>query len=135
MSSSVPSTIKLYHIVHVDRLPSIIQDSFLWSDAEVQKRTSSGANIGMTSIKRRRLQKSLTSYPDLHVGECIPFYFCPRSVMLYMFYRNNHPDILYHGGQEPLIHLVTDLQQVILGNSEQQALGIYRFQCRFLLFQ
>jgi hypothetical protein len=68
MSSSVPSTIKLYHIVHVDRLPSIIQDSFLWSDAEVQKRTSSGTNIGMTSIKRRRLQKSLTSYPDLHVG-------------------------------------------------------------------
>lgn len=67
----------------------------------------------MSSIKERRMHKTLTSYPDLHVGECVPFYFYPRSVMLYVFYMNNHPDVAYMGGQEPIIHLVADMQKVI----------------------
>jgi hypothetical protein len=29
----VPAQPKIYHIVHVDRLPSIVADGFLWSDA------------------------------------------------------------------------------------------------------
>jgi hypothetical protein len=33
--------------------------------------------------------------------------------MLYLFYRDNHQDITYHDGQEPIIHLVTDLQRVV----------------------
>jgi len=113
MSRPVPTDIKLYHIVHLDRLSSIIQDGFIWSDAEVQQRSSSGTTIGMSSIKERRMHKALTSYPNLHVGECVPFYFCPRSVMLYMFYRDNHQDITYHEGQAPLIHLVTDLLRIV----------------------
>lgn len=113
MSRPVPTVIKLYHIVHLDRLSSIIQDGFIWSDAEVQQRCSSGTTIGMSSIKERRMHKTLTCYPDLHVGECVPFYFCPRSVMLYLFYMNNHPDVAYTGGQEPIIHFVVDLQNVV----------------------
>ena len=34
----VPPRPKIYHIVHVDRLESIIADGYLWSDAEVRKR-------------------------------------------------------------------------------------------------
>lgn len=33
--------------------------------------------------------------------------------MLYMFYKNNHPEITYRGGQGPIIHLVADLQKVV----------------------
>jgi hypothetical protein len=29
---------KVYHIVHVDRLPSIVSDGCLWCDAEVVRR-------------------------------------------------------------------------------------------------
>jgi len=113
MSRPVPTDIKLYHIVHLDRLSSIIQDGFIWSDAEVQQRISSGTTIGMSSIKERRMHNALTCYPDLHVGECVPFYFCPRSVMLYLFYMNNHPDVTYTGGQEPIIHFEVDLHNVV----------------------
>ncbi len=67
----------------------------------------------MSSIKERRMHKTLTSYPDLHVGECVPFYFCPRSAMLYLFHENSHQDITYHEGQEPIIHLVADLKNVL----------------------
>lgn len=67
----------------------------------------------MSTIKSRRLAKTLNSYPDLHVGDCVPFYFCPRSVMLYLFHMNNHPEITYRGGQTPIIHLQADLERTV----------------------
>ena len=74
---------KIYHIVHVDRLPSIIADGSLWCDAEIARRTEANADIGtmigMNSIKQRRLTElTLDSHPSLYVGQCVPFYFCPR---------------------------------------------------------
>ena len=110
---TVPAQPKIYHIVHVDKLPSIIADEFIWCDAEIVRRVPSGTTIGMGKIKTRRLHKPLNSYPDLHVGDCAPFYFCPRSVMLYMFWKNNHPEITYDGGQEPIVHLIADLHDVV----------------------
>ena len=105
---------KLYHIVHVDRLPSIVADGCLWCDAEVVRRAPPGTTIGMNKIKQRRLTElTLSSHPQLHVGDCVPFYFCPRSVMLYLMYQGNHPDLVYRGGQDPIIHLEADLHAVV----------------------
>ncbi|MDR2668574.1 MAG: DUF4433 domain-containing protein, partial [Desulfovibrio sp.] len=109
---SVPEQVRIYHIMHVDRLPSIIKDGFLLSDAQLHEiytvSQSSGTVIGMDGIKKRRLENPLTSYPDLRVGACVPFYFCPRSVMLYVISMGNHPDLRYRAGQEPIVHLVAD---------------------------
>jgi len=106
--------IKLYHIVHVDRLPAIVSTGYLLSDAGLNVRNPSETIIGMDKIKKRRLKTTLSSYPDLCVGECVPFYFSPRSVMLYIMHMKNHPEINYKGGQESIIHLVSDLQKVVL---------------------
>jgi len=38
----VPAEPKLYYIVHVDRLESIVADGFLWCDSEVVRRASGG---------------------------------------------------------------------------------------------
>lgn len=106
---TVPTQPKIYHIVHVDRLRSIIADGYLWCDAEVVRRSSSGTTIGLGRIKQRRLYDlTLTSHPDLHVGDCVPFYFCPRSIMLYLIYRRNS-ELAYSGGQEAIVHLQADL--------------------------
>ena len=114
MNSFVPDQIKIYHILHVSKLPAILDAKHLISDAEVRKRTSAGVTIGMHEIKRRRLEELMfTSHPGLYVGECVPFYFCPRSIMLYMFHMRNHPDIEYREGQEPIIHIVADLQRAV----------------------
>jgi hypothetical protein len=105
---------KLYHIAHVDRLPSIVAEGRLWCDAEVVRRAPPGTTIGMNNIKQRRLNElTLTSHPDLHVGDCVPFYFCPRSVMLCLIYYGNHPELIYRGGQAPIIHLEADLHAVV----------------------
>ena len=109
----VPAHPKIYHIVHVDRLASIVADGHLWCDAESIRRGSAGTTIGMSSIKQRRLRLPLTSWPDLMVGACVPFYFCPRSIMLYLIYRANHPELAYRGGQNPIVHLECDLNEVI----------------------
>ncbi len=109
----VPPNPKIYHIVHVDRLPSIIENGQLWCDAEMIQRGGTGTAIGMDKIKKRRLTKTLNSHPNLHVGNCVPFYFCPRSVMLYMIYRANDPELSYRGGQGPIVHLEADLQQTV----------------------
>jgi len=111
---SVPTTPKIYHIVHFDRLPSIIEDKYLWCDREIIKRECSGTSIGMNKIKHRRLTElKLTSYPELFVGDCVPFYFCSRSVMLYIISRGNHFELSYQNGQESIIHLQADLYEAI----------------------
>lgn len=112
--TGVPAHPKLYHIVHLDRLASIVADGCLWSDAERIKRERGGTTIGMDKIKKRRLQELvLGSHPDLHVGDCVPFYFCPRSVMLYVISKANNPDLRYTGGQRQIVHLEADFAKTV----------------------
>ncbi len=44
------------------------------------------------------------------LNDYVPFYFCPRSVMLYNIWRKA-PNT-YGGGQEPIVHLVTDIDKI-----------------------
>jgi len=110
---SISSTPRIYHIVHGDRLASIIADGVLWCDAEMQRNLRPGTSIGMSTIKERRLRKRLNSCPGLRVGDCVPFYFCPRSVMLYVIYKKNHQELPCRGGQEPIVHLEAEVQEVV----------------------
>lgn len=112
-SPRTPALPKIYHIVHIDRLASIVADGGLWSDSVMSDRTASGTTIGMRSIKERRLRLELPCRPGLHVGECVPFYFCPRSVMLYLIHCANHEELEYRGGQEPIVHLQADLRVAV----------------------
>ena len=109
----VPANPKIYHIVHIDRLSSIIANGRLWCDAKINQHSTSGTTIGMDSIKARRLNKTLNSHRGLHVGDCVPFYFCPRSVMLYVIHQANHPGLGYFGGQVPIVHLEADLRRTV----------------------
>ena len=111
MPTTIPKNPKIMHIVHVDRLQSIVKEGFLWCDAEVARRSLSGTTIGIGEIKQRRMSRSLASYPNLKVGECVPFYFWQRSIMLYVIHCKNHENLTFRGGQEPIVHLVADLQQ------------------------
>jgi len=110
---SAPKHKKIYHILHYDKLPPVLENGFLYSDKTITANASSGTTIGMSSIKRRRLKEcELSSHPGLFVGQCVPFYFCPRSVMLYLIHKRN-PELEYKGGQSPIVHLVADLANTI----------------------
>ena len=108
-----PAAPKLYHITHVDNLPSIVADGALWSDAALIALGGPAASIGMNSIKQRRLGLPLKCHPGDFVGGFVPFYFCPRSIMLFLIHCANHPELKYRGGQTPVLHLELDLHEVL----------------------
>ena len=111
---STPAAPRIYHITHVDNLPGIVADGGLVSDAEIIARGGSATVIGMSEIKRRRVERlPVPCHPGTRVGDYVPFYFCPRSIMLYVIHQANHPELSYRGGQGPIVHLEASLRDVV----------------------
>lgn len=110
-----PGRLKIYHITHVDNLASIVADGTIEAEGRRVSRGRGQISIGMTEIKRRRLHEiSVSCHSDTMVGEYVPFYFCPRSIMLYILHMGNHPDLShYRDGQRPILHLQVDLKTAI----------------------
>jgi hypothetical protein len=110
----VPAAPKIYQITHVDNLASIVKAGRLWSDA---KRIAKGFNcalVGMSEIKRRRVEElPVPCHPGTMVGQYVPFFFCPRSIMLYILHKGNHPDLRYREGQRSIVHLQAELNAVV----------------------
>ena len=119
MLGTVPDQPKIYHIVHIDRLASILDTGYLLSDSSVLYRRIGGTVIGDSQIKERRLRKPLSTYPALNVGDCVPFYFCPRSVLLYLNWKAGQAQLTgasapeSDDGQDRIVHLVADLETVV----------------------
>jgi len=112
--AQTPTQPKIYHITHLRNLAQIVAMGGLCSDA---RRVELGLDceiVGMSEIKRRRLEElEVGCHPGTKVGQYVPFYFCPRSIMLYILHQGNHPDLNYHGGQQPILHLQADLRATV----------------------
>ncbi len=105
---------KIYHITHGRNLRGIVPDGCLWSDEQIIARGGPEGSIGMSEIKRRRLEvHEVKCHPGTRVGQYVPFYFCPRSVMLYILHMKNHPGLAYTEGQRPIVHLEADLLEAV----------------------
>lgn len=107
---AAPERPQIYHITNVDNLASIVADGYLFCDSCISKHPKPGTTIGMASVKQSRMRQPLESHrsPQLYVGDCVPFNFCPRSVMLHAIHVR-HPELAYKGGQEPIVHLQVDV--------------------------
>ena len=111
-----PEDVSIFHITDVENLPGIIESGGLLSDAEMANREPA-AVIGYSHIKLRRLNEiRVECCADRFVGEFVPFYFCPRSPMLYTINMGNtgrEP-----GCQRTIVHLVSTVHAgVSLGRS------------------
>ncbi|MDR0966386.1 MAG: DUF4433 domain-containing protein [Myxococcales bacterium] len=115
-----PENPRVFHITHVDNLPDIISGGGLISDAALMACGGPKASIGMGRIKQRRLSLPVSCHTDLKVGDCVPFYFCPRSIMLFVIQCANSPDLAYRGGQGPIVHLEADLNEVVRWANSQR---------------
>lgn len=108
-----PANPKIYHITHLQNLTSILTAGSISSDARRIRLGMANTNVGMTTIKQRRLGLDVDCHPGTKVGEYVPFYFCPRSIMLYLIFRANHPELSYTGGQDLIVHLQYNLNTVV----------------------
>lgn len=115
-----PKPTRIYHITHVENLVSIIGDGGLLSDAEMIARGGPQVAVGMSDIKRRRLELALKCHAGDKVGDYVPFFFCPRSVMLYILHMGNRPGLTYFGGQDPIVHLEVDVKRTIEWAAEEE---------------
>ena len=110
MPGNVPQNPRIFHITHVENLPSIIASRCLWSDAQRIRRNLQTTNIGYTHIKQRRLNRPVTAGSGGMLGEYVPFNFCCRSVMLFRVSRGHEN---YSGGEDQVVHLFSSVQTAI----------------------
>lgn len=110
MPGTIPPNPPIFHITHVENLPSMIAHGRLWSDRQRIVRNLVTKNIGYSHIKERRLNRPVTTTFGGKLGDYVPFNFCARSVMLYVVSRG-HED--YAGGQEQIVHLVSSVNTAI----------------------
>lgn len=105
--SLTPDDPAAYHITDIENLPAIIQTGALYSDGYLARNGHEPTVVGYSHIKQRRLEVCRVSCAQgqAFVGEFVPFYYCPRSVMLYTINKGNtgRPE----GCQETILHLAT----------------------------
>jgi len=98
----------IYHITPINNLERIIAEGGLRCDRAAQELKV--VNIGHRHIKERRMNRQVPVGPGGTVGDYVPFYFAPRSPMLYAI--NGGWVEGYKGGQKPIIYLCSTAESV-----------------------
>lgn len=98
----------IIHMTHIDNLPGITAGGLVATSA-LQAHGAEYASIAYNSIQQQRAAKAVSCGPGGSLHDYVPFYFAPRSPMLYTIHRGNVP---CQGGQENIVHLVTTAQHV-----------------------
>jgi hypothetical protein len=105
---------EIYHITHIRNLPNILGDGGLWCDHVVSERNLAHVSIAHQHIKDRRSAKQVPCSAGGVLADYVPFYFAPRSPMLYTINRGNVKG--YTDGQSPILHLVSSIETVQKAN-------------------
>jgi hypothetical protein len=103
-----PVPTPILHFTHVDNLASIAEGG-LMSDAACQREARTATEIGSLDIKARRRRQQVPIPPGGLVADYVPFYFAPRSPMMYAL---NSGAYEYRGGFESVVYLVSDLESL-----------------------
>jgi hypothetical protein len=99
----------IYHITHVDNLPGIVAAGGLYCKAQASM-PAQRVNVSHYDLQERRGRCIVTCGPGGNLHDYVPFYFAPRSPMLYALYRGNVAG--YQGGQTPIVYLVASAQRI-----------------------
>jgi hypothetical protein len=98
-----PMPTPLYHFTSIHHLASIIDRGLLCDNGAVTDLLA--VEVGNRGIKERRRHRAVPVGPRGVVADYVPFYFAPRSPMLYAIAMGNVPE--YTGSTDPLLYLVT----------------------------
>lgn len=102
-----PTPVLLFHFTNLSHLGSVCRDGLV-CDSTVGTRLLSEA--GEPAIKARRRQTAVPAGPGGVVADYVPFYFAPRSPMLYRIHRGGVPT--YIGGQSDLVYVCTTVERL-----------------------
>jgi hypothetical protein len=100
----------VYRLIHVDNLATLLTRGALHAPNTTPRDGLPYRTIHNTEVQASRKLKTISCGPRGTIHDYVPFYFGPRSVMLYQLHTGWVKD--YRDGQEPLIYLITTIQEV-----------------------
>lgn len=113
MPRPIPTT--LVHFTHVDHLATVI-DHGLVADTVARTNGLIEVEVGHQGIKEQRRRRAVPIGPGGVVADYVPFYFAPRSPMMFAIDRGTVPT--YQDGCDSLIYLVSSVERLVeLGTS------------------
>lgn len=95
----------LYHITHINNFESIIKQGSLWSHALIKQHRIHYKDVANQDIQSRRERTLIPVGTGDYLHDYVPFYFAPRSPMLYSLKMRSIP-------QEDLVYFMTNTETI-----------------------
>ena len=103
----MPSLTPIYRIIHINNLRVLLEDGGIWCGNAMKQRGTAYQSIGNQALTEKRAARLVNCCNQGNLNDYVPFYFCPRSVMLFQIHKRH--ESTYMGGQEPVIHLESNM--------------------------
>jgi hypothetical protein len=124
----------VYHFTHVDNLPGILEVGGLLADSAAAG-SSLAVDVGDRDIKDARRRRVVPIPPGGPIADYVPFYFAPRSPMMYRIACDCRDGIpgRYADGDDPLVYLVSSMDRIVaaglrwVGTDGNAAAAVSRF--------
>lgn len=126
-----PEPTTIVHFTHVRNLPGMVQHG-LRSDAVCRGQGLTQVEVGDLDIRERRLTLPVGTGPGGFVGDYVPFYFGPRSPMMF---RLRKTDEHFLAEYDEIVYLVTTIEAVEgagrtwVASDRNAALAVADFVC------
>ncbi len=112
----VPNPIRLFHITAIDNLDTICKSGSLVCKNYCDENGVVYNNIAHDGAQGSRAVRAVPNPPGGTIHDFVPFYFAPRSPMLYAINGGRVVDCDYE--QEDILHFETTVNRVIELNEE-----------------
>jgi hypothetical protein len=100
----------IYHITHKDNLSGIVNRGGIFAQSQMEHEPVDYMDIAHRRIQDRRSETPVPCGPGGCLHDYVPFYFAPRSPMLYAIKMGNVEDCT--AGQKDIIYLVASTQKI-----------------------
>lgn len=100
----------IYHITHMRNLESIVSCGKLYCDQLISEQNLNPIEIGYRDLKDKRSEWPVPIGPGGTLGNYVPFYFAPRSPMLFVISKGGVAG--YNEGQRSVLHLVASAEHI-----------------------
>lgn len=100
----------IYHITDAANVTSIFTSGGLWATNKLKQNNVAHHDIAYARIQERRARVPVPCGPRGNLHDYVPWYFAPRSPMLYVIHRGQVPQ--YQNGQRRIVHLVSSIDLV-----------------------